>query len=61
MNLMEHLGNTEFTRTSVFKALLVDLGIIGNIINYNFSGVRALEKKLTVKIDRNLTAGKKNC
>ena len=45
MNLMENLGNTELTRTSVFKALLVDLGIIGNIIKYNFSGVRALDKK----------------
>ena len=46
MNLMEHLGNTELTRTSVCKALLVDIGIIGNIINYNFSGVRALERKI---------------
>lgn len=45
MNLMEHLGNTELTRTSVFKALLVDLGIIGNIIKYNFSGVGTLDKK----------------
>lgn len=45
MNLMEHLRNTELTRTSVFKALLVDLGIIGNIIKYNFSGVGSLDKK----------------
>ena len=45
MNLMEHLGNTELTRASVFKALLVDLGIIGNIIKYNFSGVGSLYKK----------------
>ena len=45
MNLIEHLGNTELIRNSVFKALLVDLGIIGNIIKYNFSGVRALDKK----------------
>ena len=45
MNLIEHLGNTELTRASFFKALLVDLEIIGNIIKYNFSGVRALDKK----------------
>jgi len=45
MNLMEHLGNTELTKTSVFNALLVDLGIIVNIIKYNFSGVRSLDKK----------------
>ena len=45
MNLMEHLGNTELTRASFFKALLVDLEIIGNIIKYNFSGVGALDKK----------------
>ena len=42
---MEHLGNTELTRTSVSKALLVDLGIIGNIIKYNFSEVGSLDKK----------------
>ena len=41
---MEHLGNTELTRTSVCKALLVDIGIIGNIIKYNFSGEGALDK-----------------
>ena len=45
MNLMEHLGNTELTRPSFFKALLVDLGIIGNIIKYNFGGVGSLDKK----------------
>ena len=45
MNLIEHLRNTELTRTIVFKALLVDLEIIGNIIKYNFSGVGALDKK----------------
>ena len=45
MNLMEHLGNTELTKTSVFNALFVDLGIIVNIIKYNFRGVRSLDKK----------------
>ena len=43
---MEHLGNTELTRTSVFKALLVDLGIIGNIIKYEFSGEALLIKNI---------------
>ena len=42
---MEHLGNTELTKTSVFNALLVDLGIIVNIIKYNFSGVGTLDNK----------------
>ena len=45
MNLTAHLRNTELTRTSVYKALLVDFWIMGNIINYNFSGVGTLDNK----------------
>ena len=45
MNWMGHRLRAELTRTSFYNALLIDLGTIGNIIKYEFSGEDALNKK----------------
>jgi len=35
---MEHLGNTKLSKTSVYKGLLLDYGIIWNSMKYECGG-----------------------
>jgi len=35
---MEHLGNTKLTKTSVYKVLILDYGIIWNSMKYECGG-----------------------
>ena len=35
---MEHLGNTKLTKTSVYKGLILDYGIIWNSMKYECGG-----------------------